>query len=376
MNPMNKTIHVDLGERSYDVTVGPDGMDTLVEVLARLEPTRVIVVTETNVGPNCGALLTHLLDEQGIVPEIVVFEAGEVHKTLDTASMVLDQILTAEPAIDRKAVVVALGGGVAGDIAGFVAAVTLRGLRWVQCPTSLLADVDASVGGKTGVDHASGKNLIGAFHQPSAVCIDVESLRTLPLEHLRNGLAECVKHAVIRDADLLEWIAERADSLTMWDYDDEELAFDATEMTELIARNVAIKAAVVSADEKEAGERAHLNFGHTVGHAFETAIGYEQCLHGQAVSLGMIAANEIAVRRGLLGVACRDRVRAALEALQLPVTLPADVDAAEIWSIMQHDKKNRGGKVRMVLASRIGEVDIYDDITEAEVSAVVNDMKS
>ncbi|MBT3278622.1 MAG: 3-dehydroquinate synthase [Phycisphaerales bacterium] len=373
---MNKTIHVDLGERSYDVTVGPDGMDTLVEVLARLEPTRVIVVTETNVGPNCGALLTHLLDEQGIVPEIVVFEAGEVHKTLDTASMVLDQILTAEPAIDRKAVVVALGGGVAGDIAGFVAAVTLRGLRWVQCPTSLLADVDASVGGKTGVDHASGKNLIGAFHQPSAVCIDVESLRTLPLEHLRNGLAECVKHAVIRDADLLEWIAERADSLTMWDYDDEELAFDATEMTELIARNVAIKAAVVSADEKEAGERAHLNFGHTVGHAFETAIGYEQCLHGQAVSLGMIAANEIAVRRGLLGVACRDRVRAALEALQLPVTLPADVDAAEIWSIMQHDKKNRGGKVRMVLASRIGEVDIYDDITEAEVSAVVNDMKS
>ncbi len=372
---MNKTIHVDLGERSYDVIVGPEAMGAVAEVLQRLAPTRVFVVTESNVGPKCGATLNHILDEAGIVPELVIFPAGEVNKTLATTSAILDQILTAEPPVDRNAVVIALGGGVTGDLAGFAAAVMLRGLRWVQCPTSLLADVDASVGGKTGVDHESGKNLIGAFHQPSAVCIDVESLRTLPLDHLRNGLAECVKHAVIRDADLLEWIIDHADSLTATDEDDGSLAFDENEMTELIARNVAIKAAVVSADEKEAGERAHLNYGHTIGHAIETAIGYEACLHGEAVSLGMIAANEIAARRGLLGIACRDRVRVVLEALKLPTRLPEGVDVAEVWRIMQHDKKNRGGKVRMVLATRLGEVDIYDDITEAEVSAVVETMK-
>jgi 3-dehydroquinate synthase len=221
--------------------------------------------------------------------------------------------------------------------------------------------VDASVGGKTAVDHPTGKNLIGAFYQPGGVLIDVETLRTLPATELRGGLAECVKHGVIRDAGLLELLESSAEAI---------LACDAETMTDLVARNVGIKAAVVAADEREAGEREHLNFGHTVGHGIEAAGGYGGLSHGEAVSLGMVAECGIASERGLLAAADAARVRHLLERLGLPVRRPG-LDADEVWHIMQHDKKARRGRVRVVLPTGLGRVDVYDDVTADEVARAV-----
>jgi len=290
--PLERTVTVDLGRRSYGVRVGPGLLDAMGDAVAALPGvTGAAIVTDSNVGPLYGLRLSDALAAAGVRPAMIEFPAGEANKNLSTVADVLDALLATTPAVDRSTVVVALGGGVVGDLAGFVAAVALRGMRFYQCPTSLLADVDASVGGKTGVDHQAGKNLIGAFHQPSGVMVDVETLKTLPRGELIGGLAECVKHAVIRDASLLDYIEGRADDI---------LACHSDVMTDLIARNVAIKAQVVAADEREAGQRAHLNYGHTIGHAVEALAGYGELSHGQAVALGMVAANHLAVARGLL----------------------------------------------------------------------------
>jgi 3-dehydroquinate synthase len=366
---MDKQIRVELGQRSYDVLIGADLSCQIGKLASGIGAGRVVVISDSNVAPLYGQALLDALQASGLDAWAMrPFPAGEPSKTLTTASGLLDELLSHSPAIDRDTLIIPLGGGVAGDMGGFVAAVALRGLRVLQCPTTLLACVDSSVGGKTGVDHQAGKNLIGAFHQPSGVIIDVETLRTLPLAELRNGLGECVKHAVIRDESLLEFIESNAQTLLATD--GQGLAFDADVMVELIARNVVIKAAVVSADEREAGLRGHLNFGHTIGHAIETFVGYDNIRHGEAVSLGMVAANCIATARGLLGSGQARRVAKVLAGLQLPTTT-GPLDAAEIWQIMQHDKKARHGKVRMVLPSDIGKVDIYDDITPTEVAEAV-----
>jgi len=246
-------------------------------------------------------------------------------------------------------------------VVGFVAAIALRGLRLIQCPTTLLAAVDSSVGGKTGVNHPSGKNLIGAFHQPRAVLIDTDTLKTLPAEELRNGLAECVKHAVIRDEKLLDFIESHARAI---------LSCKADVMTELIARHVAIKAAVVADDERESGVRSHLNFGHTIGHAVEALVGYDKITHGQAVALGMVAANHMAVARGLIDAPAAERVTKLLERLGLSVRMKG-LDADGVWRMMQHDKKASAGQIRMVLPTGAGEVDIFADIAIEEVRAAV-----
>lgn len=357
MKPMEprqkqKTVAVDLGPRSYGVCVGPGLLDELGQAVAALPGvTGAAVVTDSNVGPLYGRRAVDGIRAAGVSAEMIEFPAGEANKTLATASRVLDELFAIAPAVDRSTVVVALGGGVVGDLAGLVAAVALRGMRFYQCPTSLLADVDASVGGKTAVDHPAGKNLIGVFHQPAGVMIDVETLKTLGRCELIGGLAECVKHAVIRDASLLDYIeASAADIL--------ECRPDV--MTELIARNVAIKAAVVAADEREAGERAHLNFGHTIGHAIEVLSGYGEVSHGQAVALGMIAANHIAVARGLLDSQDALRVERLLGKLELPTGKPG-LDADKIWRIMQHDKKTLAGRVRMILPTKLGAAEIFDD---------------
>jgi 3-dehydroquinate synthase len=227
-----------------------------------------------------------------------------------------------------------------------------------------LSAVDASVGGKTAVDHPAGKNLIGAFHQPSGVVIDVTTLRTLPDAELESGLAECVKHAVIRDASLLDFLEARRKDI---------LARDGDCLTELIARNVAIKAAVVSADERERGERADLNFGHTVGHAVETLLGYGAISHGAAVSLGMAAACRLAVDRGLLPAADAARVESLLLALGLPVRWRG-LDPAAIWDLMLRDKKAQAGQVRMILPVRLGEVKIFADVAPEAVARAVKDL--
>ncbi len=357
-----KTINVPLGERSYDVRVGAGLLDTLGKTASAMPDVRqVAVISDSNVAKLYGQRALNSLAGAGLDANLIEFSAGEVNKTLSTTSDLYDRLFALEPAIDRDLLIVALGGGVTGDMAGFVAATTLRGVRWLQCPTTLLADVDASVGGKTGVDHAAGKNLIGAFYQPGGVLIDVETLKTLPEIELRSGLAECIKHAVIRDASLLEFIETNVDPIA---------ACDCGVMTELVARNVAVKAAVVAADEKEAGERAHLNFGHTVGHGIEAFIGYGQITHGQAVALGMLAACDIAAEMGLVDSSVRDRIAAVLEKVGL-ATSWSGLDVEAIWSIMQHDKKAKAGRVRFVLPTKLGEVEIHDDVTPAQVAASI-----
>ena len=359
---MEQTIKVELGSRSYDVRVGSGLLDSLGQAAGELGSVRqAAVVADSNIASSYGRRAAGSLEAAGIEAAMFEFPSGEANKTLASFSDLIDSLFSITPAIDRDLLVVACGGGVTGDITGYVAASTLRGVRWLQCPTSLLADVDASVGGKTGINHASGKNLIGAFYQPSGVLIDVETLKTLPAEELRSGLAECVKHAVIRDAALLDFIADNTPAI---------LDCQSGVMCDLIARNVAIKAAVVAGDERESGTRAHLNFGHTVGHAIETIVGYGTISHGAAVSLGMVAANEMAVSRGLISPADAGRVREALEALELPTTY-SGLDTGQVWDVMQRDKKARGGRVRMVLPTAIGKVDIFDDTDAREVARAV-----
>ena len=359
-----RTVRVELGERSYDVLVGAGLLAGVGEVAAGVRPSRAVVVTETTVAPLYGEAVLASLRAAGLsARRCEPFPAGEPSKTLATVSEVLDDVLSGKPPIDRKSLVVALGGGVAGDLAGFVAAIALRGVRFLQVPTSLLAMVDSSVGGKTGVDHATGKNLIGAFHQPVGVVADVETLRTLPTRELANGLAEAVKHGVIRDPSLFAFLEAHAEALATPD-------FDAAAMTDLVARNVAIKAAVVADDEREAGVRAHLNFGHTIGHAVETFVGYETIRHGEAVALGMVAETALAVRRGLLDQASADRLTALLGRLGLPTRQPG-LDTAALLDLMQHDKKTVASKIHLVLPTAIGEVGICADIAVAELADAV-----
>ncbi|MBS3734034.1 MAG: 3-dehydroquinate synthase [Phycisphaerae bacterium] len=351
---MTRTLRVELGERSYDVRIAPGAVSDLGEATARLGAVSSgVIISDETVAAHYGRAAGEALRAVGLDAPLLTFPPGEPHKTFATYGELLDAVLQCQPAIDRRSVIIALGGGVTGDLAGFVAATCLRGLRFVQCPTTLLADVDSAVGGKTGVDHAAGKNLIGAFHQPSAVVIDVQTLGTLSDAELRNGLAECVKHAVIRDADLLTFIDHGAKPF---------FARDVDALSELVARNVAIKAAVVAGDEREYGDRAHLNFGHTVGHAIEVDADYTLA-HGSAVALGMLVESELAVGRGLLARDAADRLGDVLERLGLPVRR-AGLSAERLGRLMQRDKKARAGKVRFVLPTAIGSVTVVDDVTD------------
>jgi 3-dehydroquinate synthase len=355
--PAARTVRVELGPASYDVVIAPGLLAELgPRALAAAAARRAVVITDCVVGRLYGQSAGDSLRSAGLDVSVIQYEAGEANKTLATLGLLYDRLFALRPRVDRDTLVVALGGGVVGDMAGLLAATALRGLRWLQCPTTLLAAVDASAGGKTGIDHPAGKNLIGAFHQPRGVLVDVRTLRTLPACELRSGLAECVKHAMIRDASLLAFIGERADAIG---------ACDESAMSELVARNVAIKAAVVAADEREAGERAHLNFGHTVGHAIEAIGGYGSMTHGEAVGLGMLVACELARLRGMSADAA-DALRNTMARLGLPLTR-GGLDAAALWEIMQHDKKARGGAVRMVLPVAVGRVEIVADVRADEV---------
>ena len=374
--PTTKTILVELTERAYEVRVGVDLLADVGEILAPFagcDPPgvrgRAVVITDSNVRPLYAEALTASLSGAGCRADVIDFAAGEASKSLPTYASVMDRMLGLSPPIDRRSLIVALGGGVVSDLAGFVAATALRGICYANVPTTLLADVDSSVGGKTGVDAPAGKNLIGAFHQPRAVVIDAAALKTLPAGELGNGLAECVKHGVIRDATLLDFIEENAQAI---------LAADTEVLAELIARNVAIKAAVVVADERESGERAHLNFGHTLGHAIEAAAGFGTVSHGQAVSLGMVAACHIAVARKLIEPAAAERAAEILAALSLPARfadLPdfpaAGRDPATLRAIMLHDKKARAGVVRFVLPTNLGNVAVFDDVTPEQIDRAI-----
>lgn len=344
-------VRVALADKPYDVRVQPGLLAGVGEHLARLTPSRrTMLVSDSNVSARFGPAVRESLQKSGITVDAeCVFPAGEQRKTFWQVARAYDAFLRAR--IERNTTVLALGGGVVGDMAGFVAATLLRGVPFIQIPTTLLAMVDASVGGKTGVNHPVGKNLIGAFHQPIAVFADPETLKTLPARELRGGLAECIKHDVIRDVDgfaRLERDIDRA------------LALDIDYLADLVAHNVAIKARVVEADPLERGERAHLNFGHTFGHAIETVSRYEYS-HGESVALGMAAASHLAVELQLLDEPQKRRIVNVIEKAGLPARGLA-LDPAEVVDAMAFDKKVKSGKVRFVLPDRIGHVVIRDDV--------------
>lgn len=344
------TIHAQVPGAEYDILVQPGILSSLGQHLRSLSKSpKAAVITDSHVGPIHGPTLLQSLEQSGFSPLQATIPAGEDHKSLKSLLPVYDQFL--ESAIERNTPVIALGGGVIGDMAGFVAATILRGVPFIQVPTTLLSMVDASIGGKTGVNHAVGKNLIGAFHQPLAVFIDPQVLSTLPPRELRSGLAECIKHDIIRDADgfaSLEKQIARA------------LALDIPYLTDLVAHNVAIKARVVAADPFERGERAHLNFGHTFGHAIETVSRYSYA-HGECVALGMIAAARASVQLGMIDQSAEDRITHVIHQAQLP-TGGLKLPVQSIIDAMAFDKKVKSGRIRFVLPTRIGQVTIRDDV--------------
>jgi 3-dehydroquinate synthase len=344
------TLQVELGARSYPIHVMSELPGPLVASEARRavpEARAGLIVTDSNVGPRYAGGVVAALEGAGLQATLVELEPGERSKTLETVSAVLDRAL--ETGISRRDLVVALGGGVVGDIAGFAASILHRGVAFLQVPTTLLAQVDSSVGGKTGVDHAAGKNLIGAFWQPRAVVASQAVLGTLPEREVRSGLAEAIKHAFIADAGLVAWIEAQAPRLR---------ALEPEASIRLVLECCRIKARIVAQDEREeGGARARLNFGHTLGHALERELGYGVLTHGEAVALGMVWAARLSET---LGVAEPGLARGLVEVLE-GLGLPADPRApgvppvASVLRAARSDKKAHGGQVRFVLLSRMGE---------------------
>ena len=360
------TLALDLGERSYSIKVG----EHLIEDAARhvaplLNQPRVIVVTDDNVAPLWLKPLTDSLDKTGIVSNSIVLPAGEQTKSFSQLETLVNDILNLR--IERQTTLVALGGGVIGDLTGFAAAVTLRGIDFIQIPTSLLAQVDSSVGGKTGINTAFGKNLVGAFHQPRLVLADTSALRTLPRRQLLSGYAEIVKYGLIDDPGFFIWCENNASSLI--DGDPEALAY-------AVQKSCQAKARIVSADERESGQRALLNLGHTFGHALEAETGYgNKLLHGEAVGIGMVLAFELSNRLNLCDQGDVGRIREHFEAVGLRTTLDGLADAS--WSAdkliahMGKDKKVEGGSVAFILAHGIGKSVIRRDVDMQEVKYVL-----
>jgi len=351
-----QTLHVALGHRTYPIHIGRDNLGSLPEVLAQIGARgAVALVTDANVAPLYAGRVADLAGQAGLGVATSVLPAGEEHKRLGQVERLCGDFL--EAGLDRSSLVIALGGGVVGDVAGFAAASFMRGVRFVQIPTTIVAQVDSSVGGKTGVNHPLGKNIIGAFHQPVAVLVDMVFLDTLPDRELRAGLAEAIKHGVIADAGLFEHLAQNAGAI---------LAKDPEALEVPIRRSCEIKAAVVADDEREQGRRAILNYGHTFGHAIEAVTHYTRYLHGEAVALGMHAAGILARALGLVDEAFVERQRACLVAYGLPVTWP-ELPVEDTLAAMQHDKKVRAGTMKFILASGMGRVVQRTDVTEVQV---------
>ena len=353
-----RTLTVELGERSYPIHIGTGLIGRADLLRPRLRGTQAMVVTNEVVGP---LYLERLLPAlEGLEVETVVLPDGEATKTLETVAGIIDRLMAARFA--RDCALVALGGGVVGDITGFAAAIYQRGVDFVQVPTTLLAQVDSSVGGKTGVNHPAGKNMIGAFHQPRAVIADVATLDTLPDRELRAGLAEVVKYGLIRDRAFFEWLEARIEAL---------LAREPDALAEAVERSCRNKAEVVAADEREAGQRALLNLGHTFGHAIETGLGYGTWLHGEAVAAGMCLAARLSERMGWLAPEARARIEALLARAGLPTAPPPELSPARLRELMAVDKKVQRGRLRLVLLRAIGEAAVTADFDEADLSAVL-----
>jgi 3-dehydroquinate synthase len=335
-------VPVSLGAESYDITIGQGALATLPDVLVRRCPAaRYAIIADTTVAGLYGDPVRAAVANVGPC-DLFPFPAGEWNKTRDQWAALSDAM--AEAGIGRDGAVIALGGGVSGDLAGFVAATYRRGIPFVQVPTSLLAMLDSSIGGKTGVDTRHGKNLVGAFHQPRAVIADVAMLRTLPGPHVRAGLAEAIKHGAIADRGHFDRIGELRAAL---------LAREPDALEEIVSGSVAIKAAVVGDDAREQGRRAVLNFGHTIGHAVEAVSGYA-LLHGEAIAVGMAVEAALGAAAGITRAGTADQLRSALQALDLP-TGAGDLPLDAIVDAMTHDKKSRGGTVKFAFLQELGQ---------------------
>lgn len=361
-----ETVRVNLTERSYDIRIGAGLIGRLAEQSGDLlhQNAPVAVVTTEPLSPPYGQPALKALREAGYDAHLLALPDGEVEKTMVNVQRILDFLV--EHRLPRQSTLFAVGGGVIGDMAGFAAAIYLRGIPFVQIPTTVLAMVDSSIGGKTGVNHARGKNLIGAFHQPARVLIDLQTLSTLPRKQFRSGLAEIVKHAVIRDKDLFENLEKNVEAL---------LAKEAGLLGTVIQRNCQIKAAVVEADEREMGERAHLNFGHTIGHAIETLAAHQGLLHGEAVAIGMVGAGRIAVAMNLWDAQEESRLESLIEQLGLPIRIPANLSTEGILDRMGHDKKVIGRTLRFVLPEALGRVVIRDDVPRDILHEVIESLR-
>jgi 3-dehydroquinate synthase len=348
-----RTITVDLADRSYPIVIGRNLLDGNYDLVSHLPGSDCLIVSNENVGPLYLERLVKNLPRCNV--EALLLRDGEAWKTLESAAAILDRLV--ELKAGRDTTVIALGGGVVGDIAGFAAACYMRGVAFVQVPTTLLAQVDSSVGGKTGVNHAGGKNLIGAFHQPRLVLIDTDTLASLPEREFRAGLAEVIKHGAIADAAFFAWLELNIREL---------LGKNPEALAHAIGRSCEIKASVVSEDETEQGRRALLNFGHTFAHAIEHSLGYGEWLHGEAVAAGMVMAAQLSD----IDQRDRERLQFLLDAAGLPVAPPPQ-SGDRLRAAMQLDKKARAGQLRFVLLDRLGKARLSSEVPEGRLHDIL-----
>jgi 3-dehydroquinate synthase len=365
-----RTVPVELGTRSYNILIGEHRLAQTATVLAEClncadaSGLRFLIVADTTVAETYGRTVSSSLASAGAEIRTVLIPSGEQSKSVEQLQRLYDALV--DMAADRRTIVIALGGGVTGDLAGFAAATYARGLRFVQIPTTLLAMVDSSVGGKTGINHPKGKNLIGAFHQPIAVLIDLATLGTLPDREYRAGLAEVVKYGVILDQSFFEYLEQHIDGLN---------ARDPEALRQIVARSCELKADVVRNDEFEtSGLRAVLNYGHTFGHAFEALAGYGTLLHGEAVAIGMVCASRLAEQLGRISAIDTERQVRLLQAIQLPVTVPPELcrRTGDLLQCMLLDKKTEGRTLRFVLPTRLGHVEVVQGVSPEQAMRAIS----
>jgi len=355
-----QTLNVDLANRSYPIQIGRHLLTDANLILPHLKRKHVAIVTNTTVAPLYLDQLTQTLQAAGVSVIPIILPDGEVYKNTETLNKIYDVLL--QNRCERSTTLIALGGGVIGDLTGYAAATYLRGVPFIQIPTTLLSQVDSSVGGKTGINHPLGKNMIGAFYQPQVVLADIDTLKTLPARELSAGMAEVIKYGLIRDAEFFDWLEAHIEPL---------MALDENAISEAIYRSCRNKAEVVARDEHETGERALLNLGHTFGHAIENAMGYGVWLHGEAVAAGTMMAADLSQRMGWLNAAEVARIHALLTKARLPLDAPK-LSADKYLDLMQMDKKVADGKIRLVLQQGIGKSVITSDYDADKLRATLS----
>ncbi len=355
-----KTLYVELGDqRRYPIFIGQKLLDQPDLFTPYIRGKQVCIVTNETVAPLYLSRLEKTLSAFQV--DVVILPDGEAYKNLQSINTIYDQLLKGRH--NRSSTIVALGGGVVGDMAGFAAATYQRGINFIQVPTTLLSQVDSSVGGKTGVNHPLGKNMIGAFHQPQSVVIDIEVLNSLPARELSAGLAEVIKYGLINDAPFFDWLENNIKSL---------MCYEPKDLIEAIERSCLNKADVVARDEKESSVRALLNLGHTFGHAIETAQGYGQWLHGEAVAAGMVLAAQLSQQLGWLDAGDVNRIEELLRAATLPVQPPSAMTSGQFLEIMAVDKKAIDGAIRLILLKAIGEAVIDDSVSAEQIRCLID----